>query len=127
MNVVRLVHATVVLTILFSIGVIEDAHAQINLATTTLQISICGDLIINSGEECDIPTDTGQYSTTIAGRQCNSSCRWAPYCGDAILHTLHGEECDDGNNVSDDFCSDICKVAFRASRSARKFFWKWGP
>ena len=24
-------------------------------------------------------------------------------------------------------CSDICKVAFRAGHSSRKFFWKWGP
>jgi len=86
-------------------------HAQTRIATTTLMISICGDEIVNAGEDCDIPTDTGAYSTTIAGRQCTAvTCRWAPYCGDAILQTLYGEECDDGNNVSNDYCSDICKA-----------------
>lgn len=87
---------------------VSTVHAQLNISTTTVLISICGDLIVNSGEECDIPTDTGAYSTTIAGRQCTSECLWAPYCGDGILHTVHGEECDDGNNVNDDFCAANC-------------------
>ncbi len=82
--------------------------AEARIATTSLTISICGDLIINAGEECDVPTDTGEYSTTIIGRQCNSICKWAPYCGDSILQTLYGEECDDGNNESDDFCHADC-------------------
>ncbi len=84
------------------------AHAQVSIATTSVIISICGDLIINSGEDCDVPTDIGDYSTTIAGRQCTTVCQWAPYCGDAILQTLFGEECDDGNNVSNDFCAADC-------------------
>ena len=84
------------------------AHAQITVATTTLRISICGDLIVNSGEECDVPTDTGAYSTSIAGRQCTNVCNFAAYCGDAILQTLFGEQCDDGNNNTDDFCAADC-------------------
>ncbi len=84
------------------------AHAQINIATTSVLISICGDLIINSGEECDVPSDTGAYSTSITGRQCTTECRFAAYCGDAILQTLFGEQCDDGNNNNDDFCSANC-------------------
>jgi cysteine-rich repeat protein len=87
---------------------ISIAHAQTRIATTTLLISICGDLIVNSGEDCDIPTDTGEYSTTIVGRQCTDVCRWAPYCGDAILQTIYAEECDDGNNDSGDFCAADC-------------------
>jgi len=83
-------------------------HAQINIATTTVLISICGDLIINSGEECDVPTDTGAYSTSITGRQCTNQCFYAAYCGDAILQTLFGEQCDDGNNNDDDFCAADC-------------------
>jgi len=84
------------------------AQTQVGVATTTLLISICGDLIVNSGEDCDIPTDTGEYSTTILGRQCNGECRWAPYCGDSILQTLYGEQCDDGNNDDEDFCAADC-------------------
>jgi cysteine-rich repeat protein len=36
-------------------------------------------------------------------------CQYGPYCGDGILNTLNGEECDDGNNTDNDFCSAICK------------------
>lgn len=86
----------------------QFASAQISVATTTLLISICGDEIVNSGEACDVPTDTGLYSTSIAGRQCTEFCQFAPYCGDAILQTLFGEQCDDGNNDDDDFCSADC-------------------
>jgi cysteine-rich repeat protein len=95
------------LVLLFIVST-QFVHAQINVATTSLFISICGDLIVNSGEDCDVPTDTGLYSTTILGRQCTTQCQWGPYCGDAILQTLHGEECDDGNNDEDDFCAPDC-------------------
>ncbi len=83
-------------------------HGQTLIATTSLLISICGDVIVNSGEDCDVPTDTGAYSTTILGRQCTDVCRWAPYCGDAVLQTIYAEECDDGNNEDDDFCAADC-------------------
>lgn len=82
------------------------------MSTTTLVISICGDSIVNSGEECDVVGETGAYSTTIAGRQCNAQCQYGPYCGDGILQTLYSEECDDGNNTSLDFCSADCKTEF---------------
>lgn len=86
-------------------------HAQtIRTATTSLYISICGDAIVNDGEQCDVPAESGAYSTTIAGRQCTALCQFGPYCGDAILQTVHGEECDDGNNTSGDFCSATCEI-----------------
>lgn len=91
-------------------------HAQSHIATTTLTISICGDSIVNAGEECDVVGETGDYSTTIAGRQCDDvSCQYGPYCGDAILQTLYDEECDDGNNDSDDFCAADCTTEFADS------------
>jgi cysteine-rich repeat protein len=66
--------------------------------------------VVDDGEECDVPGETGAYSTTIAGRQCNAVCNFGPYCGDGILQTFFGEECDDGNNVSGDFCSATCQI-----------------
>lgn len=87
----------------------HTARAQI-VATTTLTTSICGNEIVDSGEDCDVLGETGSYSTTIAGRQCNVSCQWGPYCGDGILQTTFGEECDDGNNSSGDFCSAGCTI-----------------
>ncbi len=104
---IRSVSGVATFIIFFALHV-EHVHAQINVATTTLFISICGDLIVNAGEDCDVPSDSGLYSTTILGRQCTTQCQWGPYCGDAILQTLHGEECDDGNNDEDDFCAADC-------------------
>lgn len=80
------------------------------IATTTLKLSICGNEIVDDGEECDALGETGGYSTTIAGRQCDVDCDWGPYCGDGILQTIHGEACDDGNNTSGDFCSATCQI-----------------
>ena len=84
--------------------------ATLDYATTTLSVSICGNSIVDSGEQCDVPGETGVYSQTIAGRQCTASCNFGPYCGDGILQTVHGEECDDGNNDNGDFCSALCKI-----------------
>lgn len=95
--------------LLFFVYGVSSVHAQV-ISTTTIQVSICGDMIVNAGEECDVPGETGQYSTTIAGRQCSTVCDYGPYCGDGVLQTIYGEECDDGNNVSNDFCSASCKV-----------------
>jgi len=80
------------------------------IATTTINLSICGDSLVGVNEQCDVPGDTGLYSTNIAGRQCNPSCDFAPYCGDGILQTVFTEECDDANNTSGDFCSELCKI-----------------
>jgi len=59
------------------------------LATTTLEISVCGDGIVDVNDV---------------------SCNFGPYCGDGILQTLFNEECDDGNNDDGDFCSAQCTV-----------------
>lgn len=79
-------------------------------ATTTLTLSVCGNEIVDIGEQCDVVGETGVYSQTITGRQCNASCLFGPYCGDGILQTQFDEQCDDGNNDDGDFCSAICKI-----------------
>lgn len=80
------------------------------IATTTVNLSICGNEVVDDGEDCDVLGETGAYSTTIAGRQCDVDCEFGPYCGDGILQVLFGEECDDGNNTSGDFCSAECTI-----------------
>lgn len=85
--------------------------AQGNLySTTTLSVSICGNALVDAGEQCDVPGETGVYSQTIVGRQCTPTCVFGPYCGDGILQTIYNEECDDGNNEDGDFCSSQCKI-----------------
>lgn len=102
-------HILAVFSLLLMFFVALPVSAQV-VATTTMQVSICGDSLVNAGEECDIVGETGQYSTTILGRQCDVDCMYGPYCGDGILQTIYGEECDDANNVDNDFCSALCKV-----------------
>lgn len=86
------------------------SKAQNLYSTTTLRISICGNAIVDDGEECDVLGETGEYSQTILGRQCSTECFFGPYCGDGILQTIYDEECDDGNNEDGDFCSAVCKI-----------------
>lgn len=86
------------------------SHAQNLTASTTLTISVCGNELVDEGEDCDVIGETGVYSETIAGRQCTPQCLFGPYCGDGILQTAFGEECDDGNNEDGDFCSASCEV-----------------
>lgn len=87
-----------------------QAQSVAFIATTTLNLSICGNALVDNGEECDVLGETGDYSTTIVGRQCDVTCEYGPYCGDAILQTIYGEECDDGNNIDLDFCSALCII-----------------
>lgn len=83
---------------------------SLSIATTTLTVSICGNAIVDNGEQCDVPGETGVYSQTILGRQCTATCNFGPYCGDGILQTIYGEQCDDGNNDDGDFCSSLCII-----------------
>ena len=110
LNVYLKISAYAFILFLITLFHTDFVNAQVHVATTTLTISICGDSLVNAGEACDIPSETGVYSTTIAGRQCNTVCQYGPYCGDGILQTSYDEECDDGNNVSLDFCSATCKA-----------------
>jgi cysteine-rich repeat protein len=80
------------------------------IATTTVDTAICGNSVVDASEDCDSPGETGDYSTTIAGRQCDVDCEFGPYCGDGILQTTYDEECDDGNNDNGDFCSATCTL-----------------
>lgn len=80
------------------------------IATTTLTTSVCGNATVEGTEDCDISGETGSYSTTILGRQCDVDCHWGPYCGDGVLQTTYAEECDDGNNNDGDFCGADCTV-----------------
>ena len=63
---------------------------------------ICGDEIVDPGEECD----EGPANSDDAA--CTASCKLA-ICGDGLLGPAEG--CDDGNTDNDDTCSNECKLA----------------
>ena len=98
------------LTILTILSLLSPHISIAATASTTLTLSVCGNLIVDSGEDCDVTGETGVYSQTIIGRQCTAQCNYGPYCGDGILQSVYTEECDDGNNDDGDFCSALCKI-----------------
>lgn len=107
----------VIFFIIFSFNYTQAAKE----VPTYIYVTICNDGIINPGEVCDDGqgNNTGGYGSSIQNRVCNSTCSgWGPYCGDNILQVLHGEECDDGNNDSGDFCSETCEEEQASSPAA---------
>ena len=56
-------------------------------------------------EACD---EGGDNSDTAPGA-CRTDCS-EPYCGDGVVDTPDGEECDDGNATDGDGCSSICEL-----------------
>lgn len=84
--------------------------AQTFTATTSVSLTVCGDAVVSGSEVCDDGTNTGAYSGSIASRNCNSSCSaYGEYCGDYVTQVFQGEECDDGNNTSGDYCDATCQ------------------
>ncbi len=108
----NLFSTSIIFSLLFLITLIPltTNSATTSTVPTTLTLSICGNALVDDGEDCDVLGEVGTYSTTIVGRQCSAVCNWGPYCGDGILQTTFTEECDDGNNDDADFCSSICKI-----------------
>ncbi len=53
----------------------------------------------------------GTVSVTSTGG-CNGLCvvLAGPYCGDGIVETNVGEQCDDGNRIGGDGCSGVCLI-----------------
>ncbi|CAD8146564.1 unnamed protein product [Paramecium octaurelia] len=76
-------------------------------------ISLCGDLIVTSEEQCDdgntIPFDgcfECQIQCQLGYEYINQQC--VPICGDRI--TSNNEDCDDGNSIEFDGCH-LCKYS----------------
>lgn len=63
-------------------------------------ITACGNLWIDEGEDCD---DGGITAT------CDGDCTF-PACGDGFANPLVNEQCDDGNTADGDGCSGLCET-----------------
>ena len=60
------------------------------------------------GELCD----TGDLNSNTQPSACRANCVF-PRCGDNVRD--YNEECDDGNLLARDGCSDLCQVEFKAA------------
>jgi cysteine-rich repeat protein len=72
--------------------------------------SRCGDEIVNpaAGEECD----RGSFNRDDA--DCTASCK-VNVCGDGLVDQIgpnHIEQCDDGNTLNSDRCTNFCTLAY---------------
>ena len=76
----------------------------------------CGNGIKEEGEQCDFGELNGFLCWAPYGNDCQYctiSCKLKTidggFCGDGILNSAC-EECDDGNTISGDGCSSLCKI-----------------
>jgi hypothetical protein len=74
--------------------------------TTTCKYGpYCGDEIRNGEEQCDL----GLANNASYGQEgCTSACTVPSRCGDAIIDTGFGEQCDDGANNGVGLCDEEC-------------------
>lgn len=100
----------VVFAVCIALSITPGTVGAVYVATTSVSLTVCGDAIVSGNEFCDDGTNTGVYADSIAGKHCTPLCSaWGPHCGDGVMQTLYGEECDDSNNTAGDLCDPVCQ------------------
>lgn len=76
--------------------------------------AVCGNGTAETGETCDDGNQTtetcayGLSSCMVCNKTCQSVSGAVSFCGDGILDAANNEQCDDGNLIPGDGCSDQC-------------------
>jgi fibro-slime domain-containing protein len=70
--------------------------------------TFCGDNIVNGPEECDNGKDNG---TQYGDNGCTIGCTKPHYCGDGVVDTDRGEQCDLGSENGGKVCLKDCSLA----------------
>ncbi|MEH6516921.1 MAG: DUF4215 domain-containing protein, partial [Halioglobus sp.] len=76
-------------------------------------IPVCGDMIVDAGEDCD-------DGNTIDTDSCRNDCT-IPVCGDMIVDA--GEDCDDGNTIDGDGCNADCTIPGAGCDTHTRGYW----
>ncbi|MEI9940908.1 MAG: DUF4215 domain-containing protein [Pseudomonadota bacterium] len=86
--------------------------------------AVCGNGDVEDGETCDLGKDSAGKSMNDGTAGCSKSCQivagWScpgagqactkdAYCGDGVVSTILGEQCDDGTNDGAHGCDVDCK------------------
>jgi cysteine-rich repeat protein len=82
-------------------GQLNGAPLHCNLTCNGTTPAVCGNSIVELGEQCD----DGNLTNTDS---CPSTCQNA-VCGDGFLRS-GVESCDDGNTANGDGCSSVCAI-----------------
>lgn len=78
-----------------------------DFCSNTCQKSVCGDGVLQEGEQCDIAILWDQCGGWVLCNECE--CLKPKYCGDGKVNQ-NSEACDDANGLNSDGCSDLCFV-----------------
>ncbi|MEE9297265.1 MAG: DUF4215 domain-containing protein [Phycisphaerae bacterium] len=73
-----------------------------SLACGSCTGSVCGNGIVETGEQCD-------DGNTASGDGCDGNCQ-NEFCGDGMVNNAPNEQCDDGNTASGDGCNENCQL-----------------
>jgi fibro-slime domain-containing protein len=76
------------------------------LTKRTECVNLCGNGVKDAGEQCD----DGKANNVGGYGKCSPTCVLGPRCGDGKVDPGTPEQCDDGNTVDNDTCSNTCKV-----------------
>ncbi|MCH2107994.1 MAG: fibro-slime domain-containing protein [Polyangiaceae bacterium] len=69
----------------------------------------CGDGVVEGAEMCEPSLTEGCTAECQFAPQCNGRGACSSACGDGLV-LGQNEQCDDGNNLSGDGCSETCQV-----------------
>jgi cysteine-rich repeat protein len=81
-----------------------SGESETDTAGTDTDSAVCGDGVVDGGEQCDDGESNGTEEST-----CNDDCTLKDaVCGNGVEEV--GEECDDGNNDDGDGCAADCTI-----------------
>jgi cysteine-rich repeat protein len=83
-----------------------NSDTSADACRTDCSLPTCGDGVQDSGEGCDDPGSVpdctyGLTSCQYCDAQCNALAGTTSYCGDTSIDATNGEDCDDGNAISE--------------------------